>query len=80
MVAHEYYVTTPRDLEKMKILRREGVEKEMGEIPSLCSSLLKLERHTGEEQAGEKRTRGTLNVDEKTATYRENTLLARQLV
>ncbi len=31
-VAHEHYVTTPADLEKMKNLHQEGVVKEMGEI------------------------------------------------
>ena len=31
-VAHEHYVTTPADLEKMKNLHQEGVLKEMGEI------------------------------------------------
>jgi hypothetical protein len=31
-VAHQHYVTTPEDLEKMKNLHQEGVVKEMGEI------------------------------------------------
>jgi len=31
-VAHEHYVTTPADLEKMKNLRQEGVMEEMAEI------------------------------------------------
>jgi len=31
-VAEEHYVTTPEDLEKMKILHEEGVLKDMGEI------------------------------------------------
>ena len=31
-VAHEHYVTTPKDLEMMKNLHQEGVLKEMGEI------------------------------------------------
>jgi len=31
-VAHEHYVTTPKDLEMMKNLHQEGVVKEMGEI------------------------------------------------
>jgi 3-methyladenine DNA glycosylase Tag len=31
-VAHQRYVTTPEDLEKMKNLHQEGVVKEMGEI------------------------------------------------